>query len=231
MRYLGFLAYSFFFTLLVLACNGQKKAAEVSGDVENAGNSENTDNIGNIENAGNVENANQFSEEKQGVRDEIPETVVSENNRSMENAQVKNVSDNKASEDDTILVGQEAKAEMSQEALTKITSDPYSGAEQAETLIIDNSKSLRKFYAQINKTRKPGLPVPDIDFSVETIVVRCSGKTEDGAMPSLHIKEQTEGTIVLGVEETHGENAALAATTPFSVYRLRTSGKEIVVEE
>ena len=237
MRYLGFLIHLLSFHLLVLACNGQKKATESSMDAKNYEVTEldgSEGQVGNerpVGNEGQVENAEQDSVVLFGAKGYSINTSVSERNGSMADSSGNTVFEHEDSKGEATLMGQEAGIEMSQEALTKITSDPYSGAEQAETLIIDNSKNLRKFYAQVNRTRKPGLPVPEIDFSVETIVVRCSGKTQDGAMPSLHIKRETEDTIVLGVEETPGENAALAATTPFSVYRLRTSGREIVVEE
>lgn len=43
------------------------------------------------------------------------------------------------------------------------------------TLVATNFKELNTFYRDINKTRKPGLPVPQVDFSKEAVILVCSG--------------------------------------------------------
>ncbi|WP_373518979.1 hypothetical protein [Pricia sp.] len=117
------------------------------------------------------------------------------------------------------------------DGLILMVSDPYSGIEVAETLIIKDAKSLQKFYSQINRTRKPGLPVPDIDFSEEIVVIRCSGATDKGAMPHLFIMEETEDELVLGTKETDNDSRSTAVTTPFSAYRMPLTKKEVIVRE
>ncbi len=63
------------------------------------------------------------------------------------------------------------------EKLTLLLADNYSGSEVEETMIIKDAKALQRFYSKINRTRKPGLPVPDVDFTKEMILVHCSGET------------------------------------------------------
>ena len=54
--------------------------------------------------------------------------------------------------------------------------DSFSNVEVYETTVIKDAKSLSKFYAGINKTRKPGLPVPIVDFSKEMAILVCLGE-------------------------------------------------------
>ncbi|WP_149277079.1 hypothetical protein [Pareuzebyella sediminis] len=113
--------------------------------------------------------------------------------------------------------------------LSLIVSDYYAPADSAAILVIRDEKSLLKFYAQINKTRKPGLPVPKIDFSDEMIVVRCIGEQKNGGMPELFFMEETPRAIVIGVKEKQPINLGTAITGAFSVYKMPFSKKEIIV--
>lgn len=115
--------------------------------------------------------------------------------------------------------------------LTLIVGDRYSGVEKAEAMIIKDAKSLQKFYSIINRTRKPGLPVPDVDFSKETVVVYCSGITEDGTMPYLYVTDETAEKIVLGVEKVVKDANFSALTMPFCIYRVSVGDKIVSVVE
>lgn len=115
--------------------------------------------------------------------------------------------------------------------LSFVAGDAYSGTETAETLVITDAKSLQKFYSRVNRTRKPGLPLPDIDFSKDMAIVRCSGVTDDDATPNLYVWEVTDDEIVLGIKDINGKSASSAITTPFVVYRMPRTDKEVNVEE
>lgn len=111
-----------------------------------------------------------------------------------------------------------------------IVSDFYAPTDSAATLVIRDENSLRKFYAQINKTRKPGLPVPNIDFSDEIIVIRCAGEEENsGEVPELFILEETPEAIILGAKEQQPRKSEAAIISAFSVYRMPYTKKEIIV--
>ena len=45
--------------------------------------------------------------------------------------------------------------------------DNYSGLKTPQILVIKEPTALRDFYSQINKTRKPGLAIPNVDFNSE----------------------------------------------------------------
>ena len=122
-------------------------------------------------------------------------------------------------------------SQASETGLKWVASDAYSGTDQAKTLIIKDAKGLQKFYSQINRSRKPGLPVPEIDFSKEIVIVRCSGKTDNGTLPILYVKDQTKGELVLGIRNTDKKYDSSAITTPFTLYRMPVTERKIVVRE
>ena len=55
-------------------------------------------------------------------------------------------------------------------SLTLVLQDNYSGSITPDTLIIKDRKTLQKFFSKVNRTRKPGIPVPEVDFAQEMIL-------------------------------------------------------------
>ncbi len=116
--------------------------------------------------------------------------------------------------------------------LELLITDNHSGAEFSETLVIKNVKALQLFYSQINRTRKPGLPVPQIDFNKEIVVITCSGERNDGSVPVIRLKEETSSQMILFTElKTLENNTSPAITSPFSIYKMRLTDKEVIFVE
>lgn len=115
------------------------------------------------------------------------------------------------------------------EDLVLVAHDGYSGIPEYETKVIQDTKSLNKFYAQINKTRKPGLPVPIIDFSTETVLVVCLGELQGEKEPLLSRIQQTEDELLMAIELSapakKGESQAVSH--PFYLYKMPHTSKEI----
>lgn len=115
--------------------------------------------------------------------------------------------------------------------LQLLVSDDYSGAEVSETLVIKDQKALKLFYSKVNVTRKPGLPVPEIDFSKEMVIITCSGERNDGSLPVLSVEEVTDSRLVLSTSlKSDKKNSVAAITSPFSLYKLPLTDREIVFE-
>lgn len=115
--------------------------------------------------------------------------------------------------------------------LELIASDNHSGAEISETLVITNYEALKLFYSKINMTRKPGLPLPEVDFKKEMVVITCSGEGTDSPLPTLKVKEETASQMVLSTDFLVDEkNTSQAITSPFSVYKMPLTDKEIVFQ-
>lgn len=110
-----------------------------------------------------------------------------------------------------------------------IMQENYSGSEVEETLIIKDRKSLEAFFGKINRTRKPGLPIPEIDFTTEMVLVWCAGEGT-AIMPELAIAKETKEAYVLTKFQSSEKTKTFAVTSPFSVYKLPSSTKKVILE-
>jgi len=115
------------------------------------------------------------------------------------------------------------------EKLTLLLQDNYSGSEVEETLIIKDAKALKSFYSKINRTRKPGIPVPDVDFTKEMILVHCSGEQKNGKHALLSVIAENEKEVIIStsVEKSKKSDTSSALISPFSVYKMPLTAKEI----
>lgn len=119
------------------------------------------------------------------------------------------------------------------DSLVLLVQDENSGSEIAETLVITNSKALGKFFAMVNKTRKPGISIPEIDFSKEMVIVHCSGRQSNGLLPVLSLLKETDTKVVIGSKTKHEneKRQSTAVTSPFSMYKMPLTKKEVVLEK
>ncbi len=125
--------------------------------------------------------------------------------------------------------GLDAKKMTSDYAMELLTQDNYGGTELPETLVIHNGKGLQDFFSKINRTRKPGLPVPQVDFSKNMVLIYCPGAQRGGNTPKLTLVEESKTSLVfepikdMAIKTT----ASTAQITPFSVYKIPLTSKEI----
>ncbi|PIB29926.1 hypothetical protein BFP77_04690 [Maribacter sp. 4U21] len=110
-----------------------------------------------------------------------------------------------------------------------IIQDNYSGAVAEELLTIKNQKALSSFFAKINRTRKPGLPVPVVDFTKDYLIVWCAGEAYSQA-PALVLKKETDKELVFKKKRIRKKTAIEAVVSPFSIYKLPIREKKIVLE-
>lgn len=120
------------------------------------------------------------------------------------------------------------------EGLVLLEQDGYSGIETFETKVIRDTKSLNKFYSQVNKTRKPGLPVPMVDFSQEMVLVVCLDEQQGEQAVFLSKTKETETEISITVQLSdvnNGESAnAQAISYPFYLYKMPLTEKTITFQ-
>lgn len=115
--------------------------------------------------------------------------------------------------------------------LILIASDDHSNAQVSETLVITDYKALQAFYSKINSTRKPGLPLPKIDFTKEMLVVSCSGERSGATQPTLEMLEETDTKVVIASKyEATEKKVSSAITSPFSIYKMPLTEKQIIFE-
>ncbi|MCE2612463.1 hypothetical protein LVD13_05715 [Flavobacteriaceae bacterium D16] len=120
-----------------------------------------------------------------------------------------------------------------EQGLTLLVSDNYGGSEYADFQVIRDMKTLRRFFARVNMTRKPGLPVPEVDFTKELVILHCPGKMMNGGTPLLMIKENRASKMILTLEHTRDKQKSgiEALTMPFSLYKIPLTEKEIVLQK
>lgn len=118
-------------------------------------------------------------------------------------------------------------------SLVLLLQDEHSGFDVAETMVIKDEKRLKSFYSKINRTRKPGLTVPEIDFSKEMVIVQCSGEQNYVGLPTLSLSRETDSEVVLTTKTKKETKSAsiIVMTNPFCVYKMPLTTKEIVVEK
>lgn len=117
------------------------------------------------------------------------------------------------------------------EGLVLMDEEGFSNIEEYRAEVIRDEKSLRKFYTEVNKTRKPGLPVPIIDFSKEMVVLVCLGKQPAEKSLLLSKLEETDNGLAIAVEimdkKKEDEVSIQPIYYPFYLYKMPIIDKGI----
>lgn len=113
-----------------------------------------------------------------------------------------------------------------------LISASQSNIEEPQRKIITSQKELEAIFAEINKTRKPGIPIPEIDFNTETVAFVNMGQASTGGHAvTVHNIDKTANTVVIYLDETSpkpGDNATMVITTPFTMVKLKKQNLPIV---
>ncbi|MET6991027.1 hypothetical protein [Sediminicola arcticus] len=111
---------------------------------------------------------------------------------------------------------------------TLVLSDNYSNIDSSQISILKDQKALQKFFIQVNKTRKPGLPVPVIDFSKEMLILVCAGEQHGNYEPKVtFVKEDADKMTFKVMEKSQKDSIQTGTTTPFYLYKMPISGKQV----
>src|SRR6056297_604148 len=119
--------------------------------------------------------------------------------------------------------------EMKASTIKLLLQDDHSGAVAEEVLLIKNQKSLQSFFAVINRTRKPGLPIPEVNFQKDMLLVWCEGETTTASL-GLGLEKETAQAYILNKISPKKKAKNSAVTSPFLVYKLPLSDKKVIVE-
>ena len=111
-----------------------------------------------------------------------------------------------------------------------ILNENYSGFEQEEYFLIKSQKELRAFYGKINRTRKPGLIPPKVDFDSEMILVWCGDKAAS-EYAKLEVREKDAFLEIQKKTSNVAKEENSLIVSPFSVYKLPLSSKSIKIKQ
>lgn len=115
--------------------------------------------------------------------------------------------------------------------LNKLLTDYHDVSNFEKTMVIRDEKALTKFFTSVNRTRKPGLPMPQIDFSKNMLVVHFFRFTEQKDELGLSVMEQTDSTILLQEQESPQlDSSATLKILPFGIFELPITTKKILVK-
>jgi len=81
--------------------------------------------------------------------------------------------------------------------LTLVAQGNYAPTDSAETQVVRSEKDLSVFFRKINMTRKPGIPIPKVDFSKDMVIIYCAGTNGNGMQPSLVVAEENDAEFIL----------------------------------
>jgi hypothetical protein len=110
------------------------------------------------------------------------------------------------------------------EGLVLLDHDNFTTIDTFQIREIRDFKTLNKFYREINKTRKPGLPVPMVDFTKDMLLLVCLGEQQgkkEVALSQLR-QNETETWIAVDVWDVEPEDAVSIQPMyfPFYLYKM-----------
>ena len=112
---------------------------------------------------------------------------------------------------------QNEKQELTKEKYYKVLlKDNHSNIHEKKQMVIKNTDDLKAIYTKINMTRRPGLPVPNINFNKKMVILICLGeKSNAGYKITIEKIEDVNGeTMVLYRENQPKGIAATVITQP-----------------
>ena len=110
-----------------------------------------------------------------------------------------------------------------------ILNENYSGFEQEKYRLIRNEQDLDSFYGVINRTRKPGINPPNIDFTEHMILIWCGDKNATN-YAELEIMENKENILVRKLNNTQVIKQNRSVVSPFSVYKVPFRSKPLRIQ-
>lgn len=107
-----------------------------------------------------------------------------------------------------------------------------SNIDQPKRKIISTQEELQTLFVEINKTRKPGIPIPEIDFDKEIVAFVNMGQTSTGGY-SITVEniEKTNDEVIIhtgGNSPKPKDNVTMVITTPFTMVKLMKQDLPIV---
>ncbi len=95
-------------------------------------------------------------------------------------------------------------------------------------LVVRDEKTLASFFAKINRTRKPGLALPTIDFSKNILIIQCNGEIEANVLRALSIEEENKDQVLISDINQTKTDKEVSNANSFSIYSMPHTSKEII---
>lgn len=114
------------------------------------------------------------------------------------------------------------------QAMIVMIEDSYFPTEEPFNLKIDDQKSLNNFFSKLNRTRKPGISAPIVDFKEYSIIISCVGEQKDVDRIELLRKSETDNSIEIEIVFFENKDSQDFLFYPFAIYKLAKTNKKII---
>lgn len=145
------------------------------------------------------------------------EISTKENNKN--EVQKENLNNNKTSNQATIEV---------------LAEGSHGGYDTPKTMVIDNVDTLIEIYGKINAIRRPGFPIPQIDFSKHSIIAVFMGQKSYGGFSTkvVAVKQNDSKETEIYIEETKPTGfATTVICQPFYICKVNKIDTKIVLKK
>lgn len=110
--------------------------------------------------------------------------------------------------------------------MKRIVQENYSGFEEEQLVVIKSQEELSSFYGIVNRTRKPGLEPPSINFNEHMLLVWCVG-TKGDHKSTLDLRKGEDYLYVRKIDSITDKNEKGPIVSPFSIYKIPKSTQKI----
>lgn len=110
--------------------------------------------------------------------------------------------------------------------------ESHGGYKEQRLLIINEQKKLTDVYMKLNQIRRPGIPVPAIDFEKSTVLALFFGTHQNGAQRYKVRDVSDKGSVItVLLVENKPEVATMVITQPSMFLKIpKSNAKEIVLK-
>ena len=116
-----------------------------------------------------------------------------------------------------------------------VAQESHGGPLEAQYIEFKGKDTLNHFYTKVNMTRKPGLPVPEINFEKEAVVALCMGEKNTGgySLEVDHIENTSEHQNVWIKEKTPNPTDMVATVIcqPFTIVKFNKTGNPLLFKK
>lgn len=115
-----------------------------------------------------------------------------------------------------------------------LTEGSHGGYIDSKYLVIKDPKTLQQVYSKINMIRRPGIPVPKIDWSKEMVIALFMGQKNYGGYTISvdDVKQTTDGKTEIMIKENAPKGMATTVITqPFYFCKVKRTDNEILFKK
>ncbi|WP_432410600.1 hypothetical protein [Rasiella sp. SM2506] len=116
---------------------------------------------------------------------------------------------------------------------TTLLSDAHSNFTESTEQLVTSQEALNSIFAKVNSTRKPGIPIPEVDFKQHEVFFYAPGEVShgvEGLQVASVIKEKNVIAVTLVAGKSQGKYATTVMSQPCVMITYKKQGLPVVVK-